>query len=389
MQRRLIWWLFSVWSPALLAAPNPQLSAAQILDRLMPPAEQAVQLDLWQQGPAQLGVSHLSNRAGLNNGGDETELSLSLALNRPANQRYLQQWQQDLNSRQQQSRQVLRWQLTAELSQHLATLAEQALLLQAEQEQLQQLQAMVRQGAAAFAAGEQTRMDQLQLQNALIASQARLAVAEVQQQQAVLAWQQFSGQPDWPARWPEATAAAGPAADWTQHPLLQLQQLETSLAERSFVRDSAGAQNPWQAGIVLRQTRGGAQMPDDTAVGLQFSLPIGSGAGSEQSAVVQSAMHTQQLKLAETLRQLRQQWFDAKARLQAAAVQQDAMNRQLAQSSQIQQAAEAALKAGELRSSDWLRLFLPHAELKKSAALAAVRLQLAKTQFDQAGGLAW
>ena len=381
------------FSPMSLAAPNAQLTPGQILDRLIPAAEPQVALDLWQQGPAQLGMSHLSNRAGLNNGGDETELSLAVALNSPVHQRYLQQLQQDLNGRQQQSRQFLRWQLSGELSQHLAALAEQALLLQAEREQLQQLQTMVRHAAAAFDQGEMTRTDKLQLENAVIASQARLTVTVIQQEQAILAWQQFSGQQDWPQRWPASASASlsdrMQLADWRQHPLLQLQQTDTVVAERTYVRDSTATANPWQAGVVLRQTRGGSQLPDETAIGLQFSLPIGSGTGSEQQALTQTEMHNQQTKLAETLRHVRQQWFDAKARYQAAAIQQEASMQQLQQSNQIQQAADAALKAGELSTSEWLRLFLQHADLKKSAAVATIRLQLAETQFDQAGGLAW
>lgn len=389
MQRLLILFCCSLASSVLLAEPNPQLTPAQILDQMMPSDGQQVVLDLWQQSPAQLGVSHLSNRSGLNNGGDETELSVNLALNNPTNQRYLQQLQLDLNGRQQQSRKLLRWQLSGELSQHLATLSEQALLLEAEREQLQQLQAMVRHADAAFAQGELTRTDKLQLENAVIASQARLAVIEVQQQQAILAWQQFSGHSAWPAAWPLPRLDRMQPMDWNQHPVLQLQHLDTVIAERTYVRDSDGAANPWQAGVVLRQTRGGAQLPDETAIGLQFSLPVGSSAGTEQSAIAQSAMHHQQLKLAETLRQIRQQWFDAKAQYQATALQLEAINQQLQQSKQIQQAADAALKAGEMTSSDWLRLFLQHTDLKKSAAVTTARLQLAGTQFDQAGGLTW
>ena len=72
-----------------------------------------------------------------------------------------------------------------------------------------------------------------------------------------------------------------------------------------------------------------------------------------------------------------------------AALQHKAMQQQLQHSTQMQQAADSALKAGELSASEWLRLFIQHSELQKSAAVSTIRLQLAKTQFDQAGGLAW
>ncbi|WP_031565047.1 hypothetical protein [Rheinheimera texasensis] len=420
MQIRLL--IFSLFfSPALLAEPGPAapaLTPGQLINRLLPAQAAPVELALWQQGPAQLGVSHLSNRAGLNNGGDETELSLNLALNQPANQRYLAQLQQDLTTRQQQSRQLLRWQLSGELARQLAACAEYAALQQAEREQTTQLQEMVRLAEDAFARGELTRSDKLQLDNALLAAEARLAMTEIQLQQALLAWQQFAGQqltgqqpgnkqprglatvpPPWLTQWAQqrtgrsvngsAVTGSAVAGDWQQHPLLLLQQTETVAAERSYVRDSSGAANPWQAGLVLRQTRGGAQLPDDTAIGLQFSVPIGRASGTEQSAVAMLSMQTQQQKLAETLRLVRQQWFDAKARYQSALLQQQASQQQLQYSQHIQQAADAALKAGEMRSSEWLRLFLQHSELKKSAATAEVRLQLAAFEFDQAGGLTW
>lgn len=419
MQIRLL--IFSLFfSPALLAEPGPAapaLTPDQLINRLLPAQAAPAELALWQQGPAQLGVSHLSNRAGLNNGGDETELSLNLALNQSANQRYLTQLQQDLTTRQQQSRQLLRWQLSSEMARQLAACAEYAALRQADRGQTTQLQQMSRLAEDAFAKGELTRSDKLQLDNALLAAKARLATTEIQLQQALLAWQQFSGQqfndqqftgqqpsdqqpgglataPPWLRQWAQQRAGGsvnGSAVngDWQQHPLLLLQQTDTVAAERSYVRDSSGAANPWQAGLVLRQTRGGAQLPDDTAIGLQFSVPIGRASGTEQSAMAMLAMQTQQQKLAETLRLVRQQWFDAKARYQSALLQQQASQQQLQYSQQIQQAADAALKAGEMRSSEWLRLFLQHSELKKSAAIAEVRLQLAAFEFDQAGGLTW
>lgn len=393
-----------------LAEPElgaPAMTPGQLIDRLLPAQTAPAELALWQQGPAQLGVSHLSNRAGLNNGGDETELSLSLALNQSANQRYLTQLQQDLTTRQQQSRQLLRWQLSGELARQLAACAEYGALLQAEREQTTQLQEMTRLAEDAFAKGELKRSDKLLLDNALLAAKARLAMAEIQLQQALLALQQFSGQqftgqqpgdqklnglataPPWLTQWAQQRAGSAVAGDWQQHPLLLLQQTETVAAERSYVRDSSGAANPWQAGLVLRQTRGGTQLPDDTAIGLQFSVPIGRSDGTEQSAVAQATMQNQQQKLAETLRLVRQQWFDAKTRYQTALLQQQASQQQLQNSQQIQQAADTALKAGEMRSSEWLRLYLQHSELKKSAAIAEVRLQLAVFEFDQAGGLTW
>ncbi len=415
MQIRVL--IFSLlWSPMVTA--TPALTPGQLIDQLLPAQAAPAELALWQQGRAQLGVSHLSNRAGLNNGGDETELSLNLALNQPANQRYLAQLQQDLTTRQQQSRQLLRWQLSGELARQLASCAEYAALQQAEREQTTQLQQMTRLAENAFARGELTRSDKLQLDNALLAAKARLAMTEIQLQQALLAWQQFSGQqfsgqqftdqqltgqqlgdlaiapPPWLAQWSQqrtgrSVNGSAVAGDWQQHPLLLIQQTDTVAAERSYVRDSSGAAEPWQAGLVLRQTRGGAQLPDDTAIGLQFSVPIGRASGTEQSALAQLAMQNQQLKLAETLRQVRQQWFDAKARYQSALLQQQASQQQLQNSQHIQQAADAALKVGEMRSSEWLRLFLQQGELKKSAAIAEVRLQLATFEFDQAGGLAW
>lgn len=422
--RLLIFSLFFIsllYSPVLLAEPAlaaPVMTPGQLIDRLLPAQAAPAELALWQQGPAQLGVSHLSNSAGFNNGGGETELSLNLALNQPANQRYLTQLQQDLTTRQQQSRQLLRWQLSGELARQLAACAEYGALQQAEREQTTQLQQMVRLAEDAFAKGELTRSDKLQLDNALLAAKARLAMTEIQLQQALLAWQQFSGHqlnakqltgqqpsdqqpgglatapPPWLTQWAQQRARGsvnGSAVngDWQQHPLLLLQQTDTVAAERSYVRDSSGAANPWQAGLVLRQTRGGAQLPDDTAIGLQFSVPIGRASGTEQSAMAMLAMQTQQQKLAETLRLVRQQWFDAKARYQSALLQQQASQQQLQYSQQIQQAADAALKTGEMRSSEWLRLFLQQGELKKSAAVAEVRLQLAAFEFDQAGGLAW
>lgn len=414
MQTRLF--IFSLFifsllcSPVLLAEPEPEpelaaptLTAGQLINRLLPAQAAPAELALWQQGPAQLGVSHLSNRAGLNNGGDETELSLNLTLNQSANQRYLTHLQQDLTTRQQQSRQLMRWQLSGELARHLAACTEYAALQQAEREQTTQLQQMARLAADAFAKGELTRSEKLQLDNALLAAKARLAMAEIQLQQALLAWHQFSGQQEnglasapqpWLSQWAQqhtgrSVNGNAVAGDWQQHPLLLLQQTDTVSAERSYVRDSTGAANPWQAGLVLRQTRGGAQLPDDTAIGLQFSVPIGRASGTEQSAVAQLAMQNQQQKLAETLRQVRQQWFDAKTRYQTALLQQQTSQQQLQYSQQIQQAADTALKAGEMRSSEWLRIFLQHSELKKSAAIAGVRLQLAVFEFDQAGGLTW
>lgn len=420
MQIRLLifsLYIFSLFfSPVLLAESERAATAmtpGQLIDRLLPAQAAPAELALWQQGPAQLGVSQLSNRAGLNNGGDETELSLNLALHSPANRRYLQQFQQDLQLRQQQNRQLLRWQLSAELARQLAACAEYGALQQAEREQTAQLQQMSRLAENAFAKGELTRPDKLQLDNALLAAKARLAMAEIQLQQALLAWQQFidhqpsdlaTAPPPWLTQWAQQRAersanrsavnvsavnASAVAGDWQQHPLLLLQQTETVAAERSYVRDSTGAANPWQAGLVLRQTRGSPQLPDDTAIGLQFSVPVGRASGTEQSAVAQATMQNQQQKLAETLRQVRQQWFDAKTRYQTALLQQQASLQQLQNSQQIQQAADAALKAGEMRSSEWLRLFLQHSELKKSAAIAEVRLQLAAFEFDQAGGLTW
>lgn len=384
--------IFSLlWCPMVQA--TPALTPSQIIDRLMPPPTTQVELALWQQGQAQLGISHLSNRTGLNNGGDETELSLNLALNRPANQRYLSQLQQDLTTRQQQSQQLLRWQLSAELARQLAACAEYTALQLAERAQATQLQAMTRHAATAFAVGELTRSDQLQLENARVGAVARQAMAQVQLQQAQLALQQFSHKAEISAHlltsWVYQRDTTLRASDWQQHPQLLLQQTDMLAAERVYVRDSDGLANPWQAGVVLRQTRGGAQLPDDTAIGLQFSVPIGRASGSEQSAMAQLAMHNQQLKLAETERQVRQQWFDAKARYQAALLQQQASQQQLQYSQQLQQASDAALKTGEMNSSEWLRLFLQQGELKKSAAIAEVRLQLASFEFDQAGGLAW
>lgn len=410
MQIRLL--IFSlVFSPVLLAEPElaaPALTPGQLIDRLLPAQTAPVELALWQQGPAQLSVAHLSNRAGLNNGGDETELSLNLALHSPANRRYLQQFQQDSEHRQQQNRQLLRWQLSAELARQLAACAEYAALRQAELEQSTQLLHMTRLAADAFAKGEMTRSDKLQLDNAWLAAKASLAMTEFQLQQALLAWYQFTGQqftgqqlsdqqtsglastlPPWLAQWGQQRQGRPVVGDWQQHPLLLVQQIDTVAAERSYVRDSTGAANPWQAGLVLRQTRGGTQLPDDTAIGLQFSVPIGHASGTEQSAVAQLAMQNQQQKLAETLRLVRQQWFDAKTRYQTALLQQQASQQQLHNGQQIQQAADGALKAGEMRSSEWLRLFLQHNELKKSAAVADVRLQLAAFEFDQAGGLTW
>lgn len=400
MQIRLLFFSL-VFSPVLLAEPElaaPALTPGQLIDRLLPAQTAPVELALWQQGPAQLSVAHLSNRAGLNNGGDETELSLNLALHSPANRRYLQQFQQDSERRQQQNRQLLRWQLSAELARQLAACAEYAALRQAELEQSTQLLHMTRLAADAFAKGEMTRSDKLQLDNAWLAAKASLAMTEFQLQQALLAWYQLTGQqtsglaskpPQWLAQWGQQRQGRPVVGDWQQHPLLLVQQIDTVAAERSYVRDSTGAANPWQAGLVLRQTRGGTQLPDDTAIGLQLSVPIGHASGTEQSAVAQLAMQNQQQKLAETLRLVRQQWFDAKTRYQTALLQQQSSQQQLHNGQQIQQAADAALKAGEMRSSEWLRLFLQHNELKKSAAVADVRLQLAAFEFDQAGGLTW
>lgn len=389
MQTRLF--IFSLFCCQAVLA-EPVQTPGQLIDRLLPAQAAPAELPLWQQGPAQLGISHLSNRAGLNNGGDETELSVDLALHSPANRQYLQQLQQDLQLRQQQNRQLLRWQLSAELVRQLATCSEYAAVQQIDREQLRQLQQMTQLAASAFAKGELTRSDKLQLDNALVAANARLAMTEVELQQARLAWQQFSGLtelPDWLAQWSQQNRGQTVASDWQQHPLLLLQQTDTVAAERIFVRDSSGAGNPWQAGLVLRQTRGGAQLPDDTAIGFKISLPIGRSEGSEQSAAAQTAMQNQQQKLAETVRQVRQRWFDAKSRYQAALIQQQASVQQQQYGEQIQQAADAALKTGEMRSSEWLRFFLQHNELKKTAALATVRLQLATFELEQAGGLAW
>jgi outer membrane protein TolC len=365
------------------ADPEPQLTPAAVMAQMPKMSMQQFSVNRWLQAPLNIGGAHLvSNSA---NGGDETELNLTVSLNNQASRAYLDHFESFLQQRQTLQHAITQWQIAGELRRSWATLDLLSQQRRRLEVKVEKLRAMVAAATQAFAQGEITRVERLLLENAFTDASAQLSSITAQLLQTTTAYQQLTGLTDWPAHWHESQQAQ----NWQQHPLLLLQQLDMIQAEQHFVRESSGDTHPWQLGAILRKTAGNNQIPDETAIGLQISLPIGSGNGFEQSALSQQNMHQQQTRFAEITRQLRQQWFEAKARLDAAVITQQSAMKQAAIAREIQTAADEARAQGELTQTDWLRLFLQNDELMTNAELAVTHHALAVAELNQAGGLVW
>lgn len=378
-------WVFIVMSSWLQAEPSAGLTPDQALSKMLRHAQTTVEIDQWQQSPARLGVSHLATGSGLNAGGDESEINLTLSWNSPDNRQYLASLDSGLKERQNLTLGYVKWQLAGELRREWVNLAKLATLVEFQSQQAEKLQVMFVKTKAAFAAKEITRIELLLMENALTEAEQQVAVTMTQIEVAQQAYQQLSGQTQWPLQWQETVRAT----DWQQHPLLLLQYHDVLLAESAFVRDSGGDNEPWQTGILLRKTQGIGALPDDTAVGLQFSMPFGGASGTEQSALAQQQMHQQQNSLAEATRQVRTTWFAAQAQLQSSEIALKSSNEQWRRAKEIQAAADTALASGEITQTEWLRLFLQNHDLEKKARLAAIVCAASVAEFNQAGGLTW
>jgi hypothetical protein len=377
-------WLLMLISPWLYAEATVEITPEQVLARMLNHANSTVAIDKWQQSPARVGVSHLSSGSDVS-AGDETELNLTLSWNTSQNRQYLTSLETALNERQHLNFSYVKWQLTGELRRQWANLTRLSELLNIHKVQVQKLQSMYEITNAAFSSREITRIELLLVENALTDAEHQLSITQELLDTSKLAYQQFSGQMHWPMKWQETLKAT----DWQQHPFLLLQLHDVLLAENAFVRDSQGDNEPLQTGVTLRQTQGVGSMPDDTAIGLQFSMPFGGAAGKEQSVLAQQQMQQQQHVLAETIRQIRTGWFEAKALFKASEIALKSANQQWERGQEIQQAADAALKSGEISHSEWLRLFLRNYDLNKQAKLAAIDHAAAIAEFNQAGGLTW
>ena len=378
-------WFLLLFSPWLQAEPSAAVTPQQVLLTIQPRAQARVVIDQWQQAPARVGGSYLATGSAAGAAGDESEINLTFSWNSQTNRQYLAALGSGLTDRQAFALRYVTWQLAGELRREWANLARLTTLVDCQQLQVEQLLAMLSRTQAAFAAREITRIDLLLVENALTGAQQQLAASRAQLDVAHQAYQQLSGHTQWPMHWQESVRAT----DWQQHPWLLLQHQEVLLAESAYVRDSGGANEPWETGIVLRQTQGIGTLPDDTAIGVQIALPFGASSGTEQSVLAQQQMHQQQQLLAEVTRQVRTTWFAAKAQLSSSEIALKSTNEQWRRAREIQAAADAALKSGEMSHTEWLRLFLHHHQFDQNARLASVAVAAAVAEFNQAGGLTW
>lgn len=377
-------WLLLFFSPFLQAEPSIELSPTQALAKMHVKEFDTLKVDKWQQAPVRFGVSHLHSNSP-RTAGDETEINLSVDWNSPENSHYLDTLESELNRRQILNRNYQSWLIAGELRKQWAELAKLAAQLEAQSTKVKQLSALLSDFRAAFKAREITRIELLSIENAFTEATNQAEISQQQLQIAEQAYKEFSGQYQWPKNWQESPNAT----DWLQHPLLLLHHLDTQLAENLYARDSSGAQEPWQTNLIVKKTEGVGALPNDTAIGLQVSVPFGGVKSGEQSIQAQQQMHNQQALLAELTRQVRTAWFDAKAQFATTRLQRQAAHEQSQRAREVLAAANTALSSREITHTEWLRLFLQAHELEQKSILAEISYHAAIADLNQAGGLLW
>lgn len=382
MKKHLI--LLCFIAAAAEAAPSRELTREQILSAMLVDAPTNISINKWQQAPVRLNTSYLTSNAP-QRVGDESELSLSFAWNNQENKRYLTGLESNLNQRQLLLFNYQKWLLAGELRLQWANLNRLLVQTAVQIESTQKLESIFANTLAAFKAREITRIELLLMENALSDARAQTTVLTEAFAMALNSYQALTGQADWPENWSESIVAL----DWVQHPLLKLQELDANLAEQTFIRDSRSGNESWQTAVVVRHTKGDLLSGDDTAVGLQLSIPLGHSSGSEQAALSRQNMHMQQTALAQLTRELRNKWFEAQSAVKTRAVLKTSLTEQANRSNEVLAAADAALANSEITLTEWLRLFLQNHEIQNQLKLAEINYLAAVAELNQAGGLTW
>lgn len=376
--------LLSFLATVAQAAPSKELTPEQVLSAMLVKAPANISINKWQQAPVRLNTSYLKSNAA-QSVGDESELSLSFAWNNLENKRYLTGLESNLNQRQLLLLNYQKWQLAGELRLQWNNLNRLLVQKAVQIESMQKLESIFANTRGAFNAREIPRIELLLIENALTEARAQATVLTEEFAIALNSYQELTGQTDWPENWYESIEAQ----DWVQHPLLKLQELDVNLAEQTFIRDSRSGNESWQTAVVVRHTKGDLLSGDDTAVGLQLSIPIGHSSGSEQAALSQQDMHIQQTTLAQLTRELRNKWFEAQSAVKARAILKSSLTEQASRSKEILAAADAALANNEITLTEWLRLFLQNQETQNQLKLAEINYLAAVAELNQAGGLTW
>jgi len=370
-------------SATTLAAPNPELSPASVLTTLQPGLRLVSVSNHWQAGPMQLQLSHLTDQLGQAQGVKETQVSVSMPLHSSAARRHLSQLDQQLEQQALLQQQLSALQLMAQLRQHWADLSRLALQQQFYQQQLSTIEPMLDWMQQAVRNKEKTRLELMQLQQFQQQLRADAELASQQYQLQQQAYQQLTQQRDWPAAWQETEQQL----DWQQHPALRLALLQAEKQEAAYTAASAD-DSPWTVGLTSRQLQP-AVGTNEVTVGLAVSIPFGKSSSDASTVMAQDAMHQAQQQLFDQQQLVRTQVQQARQQLAASRLQATQAALLYQQQQQMTDLARAAWKAGEMASSDWLRIEQQQLAAALANELAQLNVAAAIANWNQAGGLLW
>ncbi|WP_406663853.1 TolC family protein [Gallaecimonas sp. GXIMD1310] len=374
----------AIFCTAAQGAADPAMTLAELLRQVPEHNTARPALSRWQQGPVSVQLNRYDSRFGLNKGGDEWELGISVPIAGSGQRQYLTSLDKSLGQQQVLGTALRRLDLTGALRQVLADIALANTEVVQYRHWVASYSALAERQQRAVAAGESGRLGWLLADNALTDAKLALASAKQRLARAEGNYQALTGLADWPAHWQEPVKAS----DINQHPALKESQLLTNLAEARYQRSEKGAQYPWHAGVSVKQIQGAPGYPDDTQIGLQFSMPLGGGSG-EDSADDYLAMQTQQRNLARLQQQLTQQWYQAKAQYENSALALTLTKAKLAKAQQLMAVADAAKAAGEISVSDWQRQYQDFLMVQLQQARLEVQVAASAAQLNQAGGFSW
>lgn len=245
-------------------------------------------------------------------------------------------------------------------------------------------EAVARNVAVRYAAGDLARSDSLLADSERLARERELAAATVRLLDVERRYTALTGLAEIPASIDEILQPAGePAA----HPLLLAAEVQLNRArENVAVQRYAGRSAP-QLAIGPRWERGAASAPYANSLGFELSLPF----GSESHTVLDTA--TAERQVTETLvarrriaRELELAIHEAEHDMLATRQQQENIDAWAALATERENIAQRAFDAGETSLTEFLRVRLEAVAARRSAVVARNQVGQAIARYNQATG---
>ena len=401
MAAALVWLAFSATAQTAVQPPSLKqaLDAAWQLsgssraesNRRSELAAKGIAADSWLSGEPALGIAHRTDRLNKNEGFREYEAEIELPLWNPGVRATAQA---DVSAQRQSfdSQFALgKLKLAGELRTLSASTAAAQVELNLNRHKLLDANLLAQDLGRRVKAGESARVDGLQAQVLVQQAQAATAQAESQLLRLQTQWRSLTGlatvsPPDErPSGLEVNQALTTPVSP--DHPALRYAQAQLGSAQAKLALADADKRDPMSVGVGIGRERSGFGAAGETKLRIALRIPLGGdNRNAPRLAAARAELDTAQAEADALERQLSADLSAATAELRAARAAQTAAQERLRLSTEVQALIAKSWQLGDSDLPTRLRADNEQFEASLLLAKASVDVQRAIAQLNQANG---